>query len=492
MENEILTSEMLESLIDQRNVKEIRRLFEVVPSIDIADALNEIEDVKKLVFIFKTVKSEYTAEVFTELDSDVKERLIQTISDAQLAKILEDQFTDDLVDDIEEMPANLVTRILRNVPKERRADINRLLNYKENTAGSIMTTEFFTILDSLTVDEAIASIRKFGKDKETVYTLFVIDKKRNLVGTLGLDELIFAKGDELIKDIMNRDFVTVNVNDDQEEVANIVKRYDLNAVAVLNNENRLIGLVTVDDIVDVIEEEANEDIAALAHVAPLEDTYLDTPAWKTAVKCIPWIIVLLVLGTFTTMVLDKLQGTGVFTLVPILIAFVPTLMDTGGNAGGQTIALMIRGLATKEFTPKDFFKVIAKEALTALIVSSAIFLFSFFWFLMEQYTGIVAIDTELLFHATENIEVLNIWKWNCWSMEFFTHAITVAGTVSLTLFAGSFIAKIVAVCLPLTVAALKKDPAIVAQPLLTTFVDVLSLLAYLGIATLAFKITGLI
>ena len=204
------------------------------------------------------------------------------------------------------------------------------------------------------------------------------------------------------------------------------------------------------------------------------------------------IIVLLVLGTFTTMVLDKLQGTGVFTLVPILIAFVPTLMDTGGNAGGQTIALMIRGLATKEFTPKDFFKVIAKEALTALIVSSAIFLFSFFWFLMEQYTGIVAIDTGLLFHATENIEVLNIWKWNCWSMEFFTHAITVAGTVSLTLFAGSFIAKIVAVCLPLTVAALKKDPAIVAQPLLTTFVDVLSLLAYLGIATLAFKITGLI
>ncbi len=490
MENEILTAERLEQLIDQRSVKEIRRIFEVVPAIDIADAMNDIKDVKKLVFIFKTVKSEYTAEVFTELDADVKEELIKTFSDAELAKVLEDQFTDDLVDDLEELPANIVTRVLRNVPKDRRADINRLLNYKENTAGSIMTTEFFTILDALTVDEAIQSIRKFGKDKETIYTLFVIDRKRNLVGTLGLDDLIFAKGDEVIKDIMNRDFVTVNVNEDQEEVANIVKRYDLNAVAVLNNENRLIGLVTVDDIVDVIEEEANEDVAALAHVTPLEDSYLDTPAWRMAVKCIPWIVVLLILGTFTTMVLDKIQSKDVFNYVPILIAFVPTLMDTGGNAGGQTIALMIRGLATKEFTPKDFFKVILKEMLTALIVSGAILAFSFIWFMMEQYTGIVAVDDVILYGAEKATTTYTIWQWNCWNFEFFANAITVAGTVSLTLFAGSFISKVVAVCLPLSVAALKKDPAIVAQPLLTTIVDVLSLLSYFGIATLAFKIVG--
>ena len=481
MENEIITTEQLEELIDKKNVKEIRRIFEVVPTIDIADACNEFEDIKKLVFIFKTVKSEYTADLFTELDSDVKEQLINTISDAQLADILEEQFTDDLVDDIEDMPANLVTRILRNVPKERRADINRLLNYKENTAGSIMTTEFFTLLESLTVDEAIKNIRKFGKDKETVYTLFIIDKGRRLVGTLGLDDLIFAKGDEILTDIMNKDFVTVGVNDDQEEVANVFKRYDLNAVAVLNNENRLIGLITIDDIVDVIEQEATEDVAALAHVAPLEDGYLDTPAWKMAVKCIPWIIVLLVLGTFTTMALDKISGSPVFIMMPILIAFVPTLMDTGGNAGGQTIALMIRGLATKEFTPKDFFKVIAKEALSALMVSSAILLFSFLWFMMEQYTGIVT-------HETADGVIQTIWTGNVWNMEFFLQALKVAGTVSIALFAGSFIAKIIAVCLPLTVAALKKDPAIVAQPLLTTFVDVLALLTYLGIATLAFQV----
>lgn len=485
MENELISTSQLEELIDAKKVKDIRQIFESVPTIDIAEACDDIEDVKKLVFIFKCVKSEYTAELFTELNPDVKEELIRILSDDQLADILEQQFTDDLVDDIEDMPANLVTRILRNVPKERRSTINRLLNYKENTAGSIMTTELLSLLDTLTADEAISKIRKIGKEKETIYTLFIIDNKRNLVGTLDLDDLIFAKGDEKLADLMNRDFVTVNVNTDQEEVANMVKRYDLNAIAVVNNENRLVGLCTIDDIVDVIEEEATEDVAALAHVTPLEDSYLDTPAWRMAMKCVPWIVVLLILGTFTTMVLDKLQGQQVFLMMPILIAFVPTLMDTGGNAGGQTIALMIRGLATKEFTPKDFFKVILKEALSALIVSSVILVFSFIWFTMEQYTGIV--ENVGINGSTSDVAA-TIWNGKCWTIEFAESALKVSATVSITLFAASFIAKIVAVLLPLGVAALKKDPAIVAQPLLTTIVDVLALISYLGIATLAFQV----
>lgn len=485
MENELISTSQLEELIDAKKVKDIRQIFESVPTIDIAEACDDIEDVKKLVFIFKCVKSEYTAELFTELNPDVKEELIRILSDDQLADILEQQFTDDLVDDIEDMPANLVTRILRNVPKERRSTINRLLNYKENTAGSIMTTELLSLLDTLTADEAISKIRKIGKEKETIYTLFIIDNKRNLVGTLDLDDLIFAKGDEKLADLMNRDFVTVNVNTDQEEVANMVKRYDLNAIAVVNNENRLVGLCTIDDIVDVIEEEATEDVAALAHVTPLEDSYLDTPAWRMAMKCVPWIVVLLILGTFTTMVLDKLQGQQVFLMMPILIAFVPTLMDTGGNAGGQTIALMIRGLATKEFTPKDFFRVILKEALSALIVSSVILVFSFIWFTMEQYTGIV--ENVGINGSTSDVAA-TIWNGQCWTIEFAESALKVSATVSITLFAASFIAKIVAVLLPLGVAALKKDPAIVAQPLLTTIVDVLALISYLGIATLAFQV----
>lgn len=484
MENEMISTELLESLIESRNVKEIRHLFEVVPTIDIAEACSEIEDVKHLIFIFKTVKSEFTADLFTELSAEAKEKVIHAMSDAELAEILDSQFTDDLVDDIEDLPANLVTRVLKNVSKERRATINRLLNYKEATAGSIMTTEFLVLLNTLTADQAIEQIRKVGKTKETIYTLFIIDKNRNLVGTLDLDDLIFANGKIVISELMNRDFVTTTVDTDQEEVANLIKRYDLNAIAVVNKDNRLIGLITVDDIIDVIEQEATEDVQALSHVAPLEDTYLDTPILSIAKKCIPWIIILLVLGTFTTMALDRIEKSAVFAMMPILIIFVPALMDTGGNAGGQTIALMIRGLATQEFTPRDFWKVIRKEALTALIISTVVGLFAFIWFTIEQYTGIVGNERAM----TEAGIIPNIWNGQCWTWDFFLTTIKVSATVAITLFVGSFISKITAVLLPLGVAAIKKDPAVVAQPLLTTIVDVLSLLAYLGIGALAFQV----
>lgn len=490
MENELISTERLIELIETKNVKEIRHIFEVVPTIDIAEAIDDIEDVKQIVFIFKTVKSEYTADLFTELSQDTKEKLITAMSDSELAEIIDAQFTDDLVDDIEDLPANLVTRVLKNVSKERRATINRLLNYKEGTAGSIMTTEFLVLLDTLTADEAIEQIRKVGKTKETIYTLFVIDKRRNLVGTLDLDDLIFAKGNEKISDLMNRDYVTVNINTDQEEVANMIKRYDLNAIAVLNNENRLVGLITVDDIIDVIEQEATEDVAALSHVTPLEDTYLETSSFKMAKKCIPWIIILIILGTFTTMALDRIEKAYVFTILPVLIAFVPTLMDTGGNAGGQTIALMIRGLATQEFTPRDIGKVILKEALSAIMISTCIAAFAFIWFTIEQYTGIVT-NTATMVEVNGEMVFPTIWNKQCWTMDFARFSLAVSFTVSITLFVASFVSKIVAVLLPMFVASIKKDPAVIAQPLLTTIVDVLSLISYLGIASVAIKLMGL-
>lgn len=486
MEKELITTEQLEQLIDEKNVKEIRRIFEVVPTIDIAECCDDIDDVKKLVFIFKTVKSEYTADLFTELSPETKEKIIHVMSDAELTNILESQFTDDLVDDLEDMPANLVTRVLRNVSKERRTVINKLLNYQENTAGSIMTTEFLVLLDSLSADEAIKQIRSVGKSKETIYTLFIMDSKRNLVGTLDLDDLIFANGDTKLNTIMNRDYVTVQVNTDQEEVANLIKRYDLNAIAVLNNESRLIGIITVDDIVDVIEQEATEDVAILSHVAPLEDSYLETSTLQMAKKCVPWIVVLLILGTFSSMVLSIFQDK--LALVPVLAAFIPVLMDTGGNTGGQTIALMIRGLATKEFTPKDFWKILRKEALSALIISTCIAIFAFIWFTIEQYTGIVSLG-DLTQHGGDayNFVGKTIWAGNCWTFEFAATSLRVSLIVAVTLWLTSFLAKIVAVLLPLGVAAIKKDPAVVAQPLLTTIVDVISLLVYFGAAMLAFS-----
>jgi len=473
MENELISTEKLEQLVDSKSVKEIRQIFEVVPTIDIAEAVSDFEDIKKLIFIFKTVKSEYTADLFTELNSEIKEKLIATLSDDQLADILEDQFTDDLVDDLEELPANLVTRVLKNVPKERRSVINKLLNYKEDTAASIMTTEFLVILDSKTADEAIAQIRKQGKDKETIYTIFIMDNKRKLVGTLDLDDLIFAKGDVVISEIMNRDFVTVNVDTDQEEVANMVKRYDLNAIAVLNNDGRLVGLVTVDDVIDIIEEETTEDISKMQMVTPLEDSYLETPTHKMVLKCVPWIVVLLILGTFSSLVLNRFEDK--IATIAVLSAFIPVLMDTGGNAGGQTIALMIRGLALKEFSPKDFWKILKKEALSALLIALCVGVFAFIWFTIEQYTGIVINHTNL-----------TIWSGGCWTWNYALETFKVSGLVAATLTIGVFLSKIVAVLLPMGAAAIKKDPAIVSQPLLTTIVDVTSLLIYFGIASLLF------
>ena len=473
MENELISTEQIEQLIDSKNVKELRHLFEVVPEIDLAEACADLEDPKKIVFILKTVKSEYTAEFFTDLPAEVKEELIAALSDDQLAEILESQFTDDIVDDLEELPANVVTRVLRNVPKEKRANINRLLNYKEDSAGSIMTTEFVVLLDHLTCDEAIQTIRKTGKNKETIYTVFVMDRQRNLVGTVDLDDLIFADGDAKIVDIMNKDFQTVNVNDDQEEVANVVKRYDLNAVAVLNNDGRLVGIVTVDDIIDVIEEEQSEDIAKLQMVTPLEDSYLQTSVFSMVRKCVPWIVVLLVLGTFSSLVLSKFESR--LNALPILAAFIPVIMDTGGNAGGQTIALMIRGLALQEFSPKEFFKIIRKEAVSAAIIAVVIACFGFIWFSLEQYFGIVGNEA-------------SIWAGTCWTKDFALNTLKTSGLVAGTLGIAIFLSKMVAVLLPMGAAAIKKDPAIVSQPLLTTIVDVSSLVIYFSIAALLFAI----
>lgn len=476
MENEFISTEQIERLIDEKKVKEIRQLFEVVPTIDLAEALSDIEDTKKIIFVFKTVKSEYTAELFTELKPEIKEDLINLMSNDELTDVLEQQFTDDLVDDLEELPANIVTRVLRNVPKERRATINRLLNYKEDSAGSIMTTEFVVILSNMTADEAIKQIRKNGRNKETIYTLFVMDNQRNLVGTLDLDDLIFAEGDTKVTEIMNRDFVTVNVDDDQEEVANTVKRYDLNAIAVLNNDGRLVGVITVDDIMDIIEEETTEDISKMQMVTPLEDSYLETSSIKMARKCIPWIVVLLILGTFSSMVLSIFEDR--IASIAILAAFIPVLMDTGGNAGGQTIALMIRGLSLQEFGPRDFWKVIRKEAVSAAIIAVIIGIFAFIWFSVEQYLGIVT-NSNLGYDVS-------IWLGNCWSKEYFLEVVKVSGLVAGTLMIGMFLSKMVAVLLPMGAAAIKKDPAIVSQPLLTTIVDVTSLLVYFGIASLIF------
>ncbi len=484
--SEIQVKDLIINAIKNKKVNVLRELFETIPTIDIAEVLNDVEEVSVLLYPFRVISSEYTGDLFAELSSEQQEKIINAFSDKDLIKLLEESYTDDIVDTLQDLPANMVSRVLRVASPEMRKDINQLLNYEENTAGSVMTTEFLEMKNTVEVKDAIKQIREKGKDAETVYTIFVRDAKRNLVGTVSLDDLIFAKDHETLEDIMDRDFVSCHVNDDQEDVANKFKRYDLTAMAVLNKEDKIVGIITIDDVVDIIVEEANEDVAALSHVAPLEDSYLDTPAWKMAVKCIPWIVILIILGTFTTMALDKIEKTKVFSVIPVLICFVPTLMDTGGNTGGQTIALMIRGLGTKEFGPKDFWKILGKEALTAVIVAACVATFGFIWFTIEQYTGIVTNDkAEFLSHFNDTIPT--IWNGLVWKDAgyFAMNTFAVSGIVAITLFVGSFLSKCVAVVLPLSVAALKKDPAIIAQPILTTIVDVVSLIVYLLIALAA-------
>ena len=258
MEEEVLDLEEVKNktleAIKNKNRAELREIFETIPTIDIAESLEDVEDVTILMYIFRAVSTEYTGEFFTDLTTDQQELIVKSFSDKDLINILENSFADDIADTLDEFPANLVDRVLRVAPADLRKDVNRLLNYKDGTAGSLMTTEYIELVNTLTVKQAIAEIRKNGREAETVYTVFVRDKKRTLVGTISLDDLIFANEDETLDEIMDRVFVTCNVNDDQEEVANMFKRYDLTAMAVVNNEDKIIGLITIDDVVDIIVE----------------------------------------------------------------------------------------------------------------------------------------------------------------------------------------------------------------------------------------------
>ena len=275
--SELQVKDLIIDAIKNKKLSLLKELFETVPNIDIAEAMEEIEDVTQIIWVFRVISSEYTAYVFSELSPETQEKIINAFSDKDLIKLLENSFADDVTDTLEEMPANVASRILKVCPADLRKDVNQLLNYKDNTAGSIMTTEFIMMLDTLTVKQAIEEIRKKGKDAETIYTIFVRDEKRSFVGTVSLDDLIFAKDDEKLEDIMDRDFVSCKVNDDQEEVADMFKRYDLNAMAVTNKEGKIIGIITVDDVVDVIGAEGGAARVAVegeAVVAVADDVCL--------------------------------------------------------------------------------------------------------------------------------------------------------------------------------------------------------------------------
>ena len=472
-EKEVLTERVLNA-IKNRNASELREIFETIPNIDIAECLDEVDDAAVFLYIFRTVSSEYTGDFFTELTSDQQEMIINAFTDKQLIELLENSFADDIVDTLEEMPANVVNRVLKACPPDIRADVNNLLNYKENTAGSVMTTEYLDMKDTLTVKEALRIIRKRGKDAETVYTLFVRDAKRNLEGTINLDDLIFADDDELLSDIMDRDFVTCNVNDDQEEVANMFKRYDLNAMAVVNNENKIIGIITIDDVVDIIVEEATEDIAHLNQVSNMDEPYLKTPVYKLVLKCVPWIIVLIVLQMFSTLIISRFE-TAIASLT-LLSFFMSLVTDAGGNAGGQTTTLIVRSISLDEFDKGDFKRVIWKELRVALCIAAIVGTFAFAWILFETSVGIANVN-ESIDGVRENLGL---------ELSAMDVKLVVSGLIASTLFVAMVVSRMVACMLPFLAKAIKLDPAVVCGPFTTTLVDVITLLTYFLLWTFAF------
>lgn len=484
------STEELRSLIKRKDRTGLTLVFDTVPNIDIAEEANDLTP-EELIYIFHNVSSEYTADFFDDLSLETKENLIRAMTDKDLVKVINSQAADDVADTVGSMPANLASKVLIAADKDMRKDINALLKYKEDTAGSLMTTEYINLLDQTTVNEAISYLRERGKDAETIFTVFVRNASREFVGTVDLDDLIFAKPEEKLEDIMNRDVVSVSVDTDQEEVGRMFQRYDLNALAVLNDDDRIVGVITIDDAVDVMVEETDEDIARMNLMEPTERPYLETSVFENAKHCVPWIIALLILGTFTTMVLNRLESQAIFVSLPILISFIPTLMDTGGNAGGQTTGMMIRGLATREFTPKDLGKVLWKELRSAILIAACIAAFSFAWIAIEQYTGIVTLGViEETNGTVYDFTSVNIWNGSAYQGElagpFAAHAFTFAGLVSVTMFLAISFSKGFGTLLCMAASALKKDPALLAQPMLTTIMDVTTLLIYFGMACLFF------
>ena len=457
---ELTLKEQILEIISKKDKTSLREIFETIPSIDIAEALDDVKEIHVFMFIFRVISSEITADFFSELSQDCQEMILTAFSDKELVALLENSFADDIVDSIEDMPANLVIRILKVAPPDLRKDINTLLNYKDDTAGSIMTTEYFEMKNDLTVKEAIKQVRSHGKGSATIYTIFVKDYKRNLVGTVDLDDLIFAEDEVTLDEIMNRDFVTCKASDDQENVANMFKRYDLNAMAVVNKDDKLVGVITIDDVVDIIVEEANEDIAHLNQITDMETPYLKTPIWTLVLKCLPWILVLMVLQIGTAAITSGFDT--LISQVAILAVFSPLILDAGGNSGGQTTTMIVRSLALDEFDKGDFKRVVWKELRVSLIIGGLVGLFA---------VGLTYFE----------MAVLGIGKFlpeTTLKMDPYLAKFIISLLIGVTLFITMIISRLIGCMLPFLAKKIHIDPAVMCGPFTTTIVDVVSLLTY--------------
>ena len=436
--------EEIKDLLENKKFNKLKNKLKEINVADIPILLEEL-DKESVVKVFRILSKEQAGEAFAYMEPDMKEKLIHDLTDRELKNIMDELFMDDTVDLIEEMPSNVVKRILKAVDKEDRKIINELLQYPEDSAGSIMTTEFVDLKESMTVEEALERIRTIGLDSETIYNCYVLNKNRVLLGIINIKEILISKPGTLIKDLMATNIISVNTMEDQEEITKMFDKYDYFALPVVDNENRLVGIITVDDAINVIQDEVAEDFEKMAAMSPNEDGYFETSVFKHSKNRIFWLLILMLSAAVSGGIITYYQEA--FAAIPLLVSFIPMIMGTGGNCGSQSSTLIIRGLATDEIELKDVFKVLWKEFRVSLLV------------------GVV-----LAF--VNGIRILIQYQ-----------DLQLAIVIGITLIATVALAKALGCLLPLLAKKLKLDPAIMASPLITTLVDIFSILVYFRIAT---------
>ena len=443
-----MNKDIFVKLLQQRQYKAVRSILDVMNEVDIASLLSEFDD-KELALAFRLIPKDKAAEVFANMDSSMQTYLVEMFSEKELKELLDDLYMDDTVDMLEELPANLVNRILDTVSSSDRALINQLLNYPEDSAGSIMTTEYVDIRRNMTVAQAMMHIKETGIHKETIYTCYVTERRR-LIGIVSAKDLMTTDDDILIKDLMETEIISVKTHTDKEEVAKLFTKYDFLAIPVLDTDGLMVGIVTFDDAMDVMVEEATEDITKMAAINPSEKTYFDTSVFTHAKNRIPWLLILMFTSIITGTVITKYENA--FAAIPLLVSFIPMLMDTGGNCGSKSSTLIIRGIALSQIRFKDIFRVIFKEFRISLIVGAVL-------------------------AVTNGVRIMIQYD-----------DLNLALVIALSLIGTVIIAKLIGCMLPLLASKVNLDPAIMASPLITTLVDIFSILIYFNIATSLFNL----
>nr|WP_288743691.1 magnesium transporter [uncultured Mediterraneibacter sp.] len=435
-------------LLAQREFKAVRSILDVMNEVDIASLLSTLSD-KELALAFRLIPKDKAAEVFSNMDTSMQTYLVTMFTEKELKELLDDLYMDDTVDMLEELPANLVKRILATVSASDRSMINQLLNYPEDSAGSIMTTEYVDLREEMTVGQAMAHIKKTGIHKETIYTCYITER-RKLVGIVSAKDLMTTDDDVPIKDLMETEIISVHTHADQEQVAQLFTKYDLLALPVIDQDDRMVGIVTFDDAMDVMVDETTEDITKMAAINPSEKTYFETSVLQHAKNRIPWLLILMFTSIITGTIITRYENA--FAAIPLLVSFIPMLMDTGGNCGSQSATLIIRGIALDEIRFTDLFKVMFKEFRISLIVGAFLAVANGVRIFIQYHNPGLAVVI----------------------------ACSLMGTVIMS--------KLVGCILPLLAKKVNLDPAIMASPLITTLVDTFSVLIYFNIATVVFHL----